>query len=134
MADETPSGGPLVQLALALKSERVRRALSIEDIGRLVNISSSHIEKLENGEFTYLPPLYVFAYLRKYASELGVGDESLLAGCRQELQLPESARFDTASSHEQPGRPGRKVGRRKLLVISAIVLLLLSLLLLARFF
>lgn len=127
MSDETHPTGSLGQLALVLRNERVRRGLSIEDISRLVSISASHIEKLENGDFSYLPPLYVFAYLRKYASEVGVLDESLLANCRSELLLPETARIEAATSQETDSNAKRSGwGRKLLIVVSASVILLLA--------
>ncbi len=130
MADETPSGGSLLQLTAALKNERIRRGLSVEDISRLVNIGASHIQKLECGDFSYLPPLYVFSYLRKYAVEIGIGDESLLESCRQELQLPQAGRLDVAPAPVASGpRAGRRIPvLRILLALAAIVALLLSIL------
>jgi len=134
MSDETPTTDSLGQLAVVLRSERLRRGLSIEDIARLVNISASHIERLENGEFSYLPPLYVFAYLRKYAVEVGVADESLLSSCRRELQLPETANFDASSKQEPARKQRRSIWGRNLLIVSGILLLLLSILYFTRDF
>ncbi|NTU67664.1 MAG: helix-turn-helix domain-containing protein [Chlorobiaceae bacterium] len=134
MADETPSGGPLVQLTLALKNERVGRGLSVEDIARMVNIGAFHIERLETGDFSYLPPIYVFSYLRKYATELGVGDESLLASCRKELLLPESRHSGSTSTQDAAPRAGGSGGRRKLLIFSSLIILLLAIMLFSRIF
>jgi cytoskeletal protein RodZ len=137
MADETLAGGSLEQLALALKSAREQRSLTIDEIGRLVKIRSTYIEKLEAGEFSFLPPLYVYSYIRKYAEELGVGDEAQFEKYRRELGIP-GAHFTVRPSAKAPaegagsspatGRRGRKVP-----VIIAAVLVLVIALFLFRF-
>lgn len=88
MADEVSPGGALDRLLQELKNERIKRHMSIDDMSRFVNVSSSHIEKLEAGDFSFLPPLYVFSIVKKYAGEVGIGDEQLLALCRAELHTP----------------------------------------------
>jgi cytoskeletal protein RodZ len=75
-------------MARELKNARVRRNLSIDEISKLVKISSKHIEKIEEGDFTFLPPLYVYSYIRKYAGELGLDNQELLDQCRSDLQIP----------------------------------------------
>jgi cytoskeletal protein RodZ len=135
MAEEVPSGGLLRQLALALKNERVKRNLSIDDIGSLVNISAAHIEKLETGDFSFLPPLYVFSYLKKYAIELGIGDESLLAQCRKELRIPDLPHLNRATPDPDAVTvAGRRKVRRMLLAASAVLMLLLAAALLTHAF
>ncbi len=134
MANEVGSGGSLELLTLELKNERVKRQLSIEEIGRLVNISAAHIEKLEEGDFSFLPPLYVFCYLKKYAVELGVGDEELLARCRSELQAPDVPFLIHSSATECDDELVPPKSRRTLAITSVIFLLLLAAAILARAF
>jgi len=94
MPDENPTQSALEQLARSIRHARLERELSVDEIGQLVNVRSSHIEKLEAGDFSFLPPLYVYSHLRKYAGELGVVSEEQLEACRKELGIPES-RFST---------------------------------------
>lgn len=101
MADEVSPGGSLARLVNDLKNERVKRHLSIDDISRIVNISAAHIEKVEASDFSFLPPLYVFSILKKYAGELGAGDEQLLAQCRLELQMPDLPVLSRPAVREQ---------------------------------
>ena len=126
MADETLSGGSLEQLVRALKSAREQRSLTIEEIGRLVRIRSIHIEKLEEGDFSFLPPLYVFSYIRKYADELGVGNEVQFEQCRRELGIP-GAHFTArpaAAAGSSPATGGR--GRKVLVIVAAVVILVIA--------
>jgi cytoskeletal protein RodZ len=134
MANEVFSGGSLGQLTLELKNERVKRNMSIDDIGRLVDISAAHIEKLEEGDFSFLPPLYVFFYLKKYAVGLGLGDQELLARCRRELQAPDIPFINQASASGCADEPVPRKDHRTLVISSVIFLLLLAAALLARAF
>jgi cytoskeletal protein RodZ len=125
MADETLAGCSLEQLVRALKNAREQRSLTIDEIGRLVKIRSIHIEKLEEGDFSFLPPLYVFSYIRKYADELGVGNEAQLEQCRRELGIP-GTHFSVrpaegAGSSPETGGKGRKV---QLIVGAALILVI----------
>ncbi|HWQ26950.1 MAG TPA: helix-turn-helix transcriptional regulator [Chlorobaculum sp.] len=130
MADETLAGCSLEQLVRALKNAREQRSLTIDEIGRLVKIRSIHIEKLEEGDFSFLPPLYVFSYIRKYADELGVGNEAQLEQCRRELGIPgthfsarpvAAAPAEGAGSSPETGGQGRKV---QLIVGAAVILVI----------
>ncbi|NTW51287.1 MAG: hypothetical protein HGB22_01665 [Chlorobiaceae bacterium] len=137
MADEILAGGSLEQLVRALKNARVQRSLSIDEIGRLVKIRSSYIEKLEEGDFSFLPPLYVFSYIRKYADELGIGNETQFRQCRQELGIPLANYSVKPSPPTMPSAAGDSVPQaarswRKVLVIAAA--LLITILGMAAFF
>jgi cytoskeletal protein RodZ len=90
MPDEIVSASALGQLVRALRDARIRRDLSVDEIGRLVKIRSVHIDKLEEGDFTFLPPLYLFSCLCQYARELGVGSDLLLEECRRELGIADT--------------------------------------------
>lgn len=134
MAEEAPSRDALGNLALELKNERIRRNLSVDEIGRLVNISATHIEKIEAGDFSFLPPLYAFSYLRMYAGELGIGDELKLASCRKQLQTPAAPARNLGSDVETPVDTNKPKTRRVLLFASAALLLLIAAFLILRLF
>ena len=126
MADETLAGGSLEQLVRALKSAREQRSLTIDEIGRLVKIRSIHIEKLEEGDFSFLPPLYVFSYIRKYADELGVGSEAQFEQCRRELGIP-GTHYTTrpaAGAGSSPATGGQ--GRKAIVIVAAAVILVIA--------
>jgi cytoskeletal protein RodZ len=102
MANGKLVGGCLEQLSRELKDARLKRDLTIDEIGRLVKIRESYIEKLEEGEFDFLPPLYVFSYIRKYTGELGVGNEEMLSQCRMELGTPAAPMLKKNRVQAQP--------------------------------
>jgi cytoskeletal protein RodZ len=140
MPDETLDRSTLERLAGALKQARVQKSLSVDEISRLIKIRSAHIEKLEEGDFTFLPPLYVHSYLKKYAAELGVGDDALLDSCRKELgiaasnfSIPPPAQVVSDNPRESGAAPKGK-GRGRLIVVAAVAVALLIALLLLFFF
>ncbi|NTW55059.1 MAG: helix-turn-helix domain-containing protein [Chlorobaculum sp.] len=123
MPEETLDRSSLERLVRALRQARVQKALSVEDISRLINIRETHIEKIEEGDFTFVPPLYVFSYLKKYAAELGIGDDALLEASRNELGIPVSrlsARppAQAVTPGSQDAAPSSKSNGRKALVVA----------------
>jgi cytoskeletal protein RodZ len=140
MPDETLDRSSLERLVRALRQARVQRALSVDEIARLIKIRSTHIEKIEEGDFSFLPPLYVHSYLKKYAAELGVGDDALLDACRSELgisasnfSVPPPAQLVTGGSNGSAFKlQGKK--RRWLIVAGMAAIVILSALMLLFFF
>lgn len=140
MPEETLDRSSLERLVRALKQARVQRSLSVDEIARLIKIRSAHIEKIEEGDFTFLPPLYVHSYLKKYAVELGVGDDALLDSCRKELgiaasnfSIPPPAQV-VSDSPRQSGAAAQGMGRGRVIVIAAaVVAILIALMLLLLF-
>lgn len=140
MPEETLDRSSLERLVRALKQARVQRSLSVDEIARLIKIRSAHIEKIEEGDFTFLPPLYVHSYLKKYAAELGVGDDALLDSCRKELgiaasnfSIPPPAQV-VSDSPRQSGAAAEGKGRGRVIVIAAaVVAILIALMLLLLF-
>lgn len=79
------SGFSLEQLASKLREARVRRNLSIDDVGRELGIGPAYLEKIEAGDFTFMPAVYVLAYVKEYAELLGVGSPEIFKNCREVL-------------------------------------------------
>jgi cytoskeletal protein RodZ len=126
MAEETLDRSSLERLVRALRQARVQRNLTVDDISRLINIRETHIEKIEEGDFTFVPPLYVFSYLKKYAAELGVGDDALLEASRNELGIPASrlsarppaSAVTPGSQDSRDATPASKGKGRKALIVA----------------
>ncbi|MGC8775529.1 MAG: helix-turn-helix domain-containing protein [Chlorobaculum sp.] len=140
MPDETLDRSSLERLVRALRQARVQRALSVDEIARLIKIRSTHIEKIEEGDFTFLPPLYVHSYLKKYAAELGVGDDALLDACRNELgisasnfSVPPPAQLVTEGTNGFVSKPQGKKRRWLIVGVTAAAVILITLMLLFFF-
>lgn len=68
----------LEEVGVALKAERERRGLRIEDIANKLKISPRLLTALESGNHTALPhPAYVRGFVRSYASMLGISQDEV---------------------------------------------------------
>ncbi|ARM31567.1 helix-turn-helix domain-containing protein [Prosthecochloris sp. HL-130-GSB] len=75
-------------LAQKLTQARKSRGITLEEVSKLLNISKEHLEKIEAGDFTFLPVVYVYAFLKEYAAALDLAGDPLLEQCRDELSIP----------------------------------------------
>lgn len=143
MADEKHQGSSLGLLAHELKKARIERELSIEEVSRMVQIPAGHIQKIEEGDYSFLPAIYVFSFIKKYADDLGVGDEMLLEECRRELHesgkdekkresgRPAWKKHEDAASVRRGGISGRE--RKRPLYLWVIIIATVGLLLLVLY-
>jgi cytoskeleton protein RodZ len=136
------------QLATALKHARERQNVTVEEVSRHIGISRDIIEKIESGDFDFLPGVYVLAYVKKYASLLGVGNEEYFNSFRESLLGRKESRASvSAAVSEHSGkslfyertvsvmsRVQDNVTPRRLLVVLAVILVLAALFVIPRFF
>ncbi|MBM3162960.1 MAG: helix-turn-helix domain-containing protein [Chlorobi bacterium] len=88
----------LEHLATELQNARVRRNMSVEDVSRQLGINRAYIENIEAGNLTFMPGVYVFAYIKEYAGLLGVGSQETLERCRELLLGRKEAPLAEAAS------------------------------------
>ena len=81
------------KLGYALKLERERRGLSIEDLAQQLKISETNLEAIEEGNQSALPgDLYLKMFARSYAEALGIDYERTIEAIKEELgQAPDAA-------------------------------------------
>lgn len=66
------------ELGAALRSERERRGLRIEDVADHLKISARHLRALEEGDAAALPhPAYARGFIRSYAAYLGMSPDEI---------------------------------------------------------
>src|SRR5687767_10801408 len=64
----------------ALRDIRERKGISLETIAERTRIPLHHLEEIERGDVTNLPPgIYAKSWAREYADEIGVDAETVLA-------------------------------------------------------
>src|SRR5687767_7018900 len=87
-----PDGGdPHPRIGAALKEERERQGLSIEDLEERTKIRTRYLRALENEDWDIIPaPSYVRGFLRTYAQALGLDSEELVDDYREEFEAPEA--------------------------------------------
>ena len=81
------------KLGYALKMERERRGLSLEDLSHQLKISESNLQAIEEGNPSALPgDLYFKMFARSYAEALGIDYERTIEAIKEELgQAPDAA-------------------------------------------
>ena len=83
----TEGGDPHPRIGAALKEERERQGLSLEDLEDRTKIRIRYLRALENEDWDIIPgPAYVRAFLRTYAEALGLDPEELVDDYREEFE------------------------------------------------
>lgn len=111
------------ELGAALRAERERRGLRIEDVADHLKISARHLRALEEGDGGSLPhPAYARGFIRSYAAYLGISSEEIhdaLTGMTSGEAAPQPPVF-TPEAAPRERRGGRGGG------VLALVLILLA--------
>jgi cytoskeleton protein RodZ len=94
MTREKPDGitDPAGEAGWYLERERINRGLSLEDIGACTGIHPYHVEAIEYGDMTHMPPrLEALEMIAAYADFLGFDPDPLLQHYASFLPRPEVA-------------------------------------------
>lgn len=68
----------LNKFAEELKEARIKSEASIQQIASKTRIDLKFLENIENGNFSFLPDLYIKAFIREYAKFVGLDDQITL--------------------------------------------------------
>ena len=68
----------LIQIGQDLARQRQIKGLSLQELSTRIKINAKFLERMEGGNFSFLPDVYVRAFLRAYAGEIGLDPEVLL--------------------------------------------------------
>src|SRR5687768_10574464 len=124
-------GDPHPRIGAALREERERQGLTLEDLEARTKIRTRYLRALENEDWDILPgPAYVRGFLRTYASTLGLDAEDLVDDYREEFEAPtpRAGLPETVlSEHRGPNGRRSRFGRGWLiasLVVGLVALLL----------
>ncbi len=98
MTEKVSVSKALELMARELKNVRIKRELSLEDVSQLVKIQKNYLEKIEEGDFSFLPRAYIFTYIKEYAQEMGIHNDETLEQCRKELQMYSSVRSNLSAN------------------------------------
>lgn len=78
------------EIAQELIRQRELRGLNVAQLSAKTKIAERFIEAMERGEFTFLPPVYVRAFLRTLSLELGLDPEVMIRRYRSLIGQPEA--------------------------------------------
>ena len=140
MTEKVSVSKSLEHMARELKNARMARELSLDEVSKRVTIQKSYLEKIEEGDFGFLPRVYIFTYIKEYAQEMGVGNDEILEQCKKDLQIYRVTRSNVPpdTSTEKPVKAEGEVhaGIRLPSVMNRVIIgvVLLVLVLVASFF
>lgn len=79
-----------MEIGVRLKEAREAKGLSLEDIQKMTKIQPRYLKAIENGEFSLLPGnFYARAFIKEYASAVGLDSNELLQAYSHELPTVE---------------------------------------------
>ena len=130
-----PDGGdPHPRIGAALKEERERQGLTLEDLEERTKIRKRYLRALENEDWDIIPaPSYVRGFLRTYAEALGLDSEDMVDAYREEFEVAHSPRGGLGETvlteYRGPERQRGRFNRRWLIggLVAGLVALLLVL-------
>jgi len=88
------------KLAEELQQARIKNNLSLKDLSARTRIDLKFLEALEEGNFSFLPELYVKAFLKEYANAAGLNPDII-------LKKYERAREGLPYEYEPEDQPAR---------------------------
>ena len=97
MTEQVSSSTALELLSRELKNARIEKNLSLEDVSRLTSVQKNHLEKIEEGDFSFLPKAYIFSFIKEYAILMGVGNDETFEQCKKELQFASAYKRDVST-------------------------------------
>ena len=68
----------LVDFADELKSARLKKGVSLEEMSAKTRIDIKFLEAIDNGNFGFLPDLYVKAFIKEYAKVIELNEEEII--------------------------------------------------------
>jgi transcriptional regulator with XRE-family HTH domain len=68
----------LERFAAQLREAREKKELTQEALAKLIKMDLKFLRLLESGDFTFLPELYVKAFIRAYAKAVGLSEDTAL--------------------------------------------------------
>jgi len=113
-----------------LRRSREERKISLEQVAEATLINIRFLEAIERGEISMLPQAYVRAFIREYASVIGLDPtdvmkryDEALAGGQPATPAPEAVSPERPTPEEHPdtsGSPGarRHIGRNILAILA----------------
>lgn len=130
--EEKGSGSMALELiAGKLKKARIERNLSLDEASQLVSVQRDYLAKIENGDFSFLPNVYILAHIKAYSRALGVGSDAIFKQCSEELQMSRSVRNSVVGTVEEESK-GLTVASAMMRVI--VIVFVIAMVALGTFF
>lgn len=121
-ADRSPES-----VSMVLRNARILQGYDLEEIAHSLNIRAAHLEALEEGRFSDLPPLvYAQGFVAAYADFLGENRSELVSRFREEAAgapapLPTIAQFNL---NTQPDAAERRIPSTAVIIAGFVLVAL----------
>ncbi|MGE5432666.1 MAG: helix-turn-helix domain-containing protein [Syntrophomonadaceae bacterium] len=99
------------KLAEELKENRLKKEITLQQMFVKTRISIKYLEAIENGNFDVLPEVYLKAFIKSYASAVGLDEEAVIhkfeaakSGHEYQERTEEETHHNTAKE-EKPSQP-----------------------------
>jgi cytoskeletal protein RodZ len=91
------------EIGQEIQQARVTKGISLEEIAGQTHIQPAHLQKIENGQFDFLPRPYVVAFIKTFAQHVGLNGESLVKRWREHEQA-EALRISEQQLQQSAGK------------------------------
>lgn len=89
------------EIGVKIQQARLAKSIQLEEIVHHTHIHLSHLQKIENGQFDFLPRPYVTAFIKTFAQYVGLDGEALIRQWREkEAAADEVLRLQQQQSQE----------------------------------
>jgi len=79
------------EIGLKIQQARLAKGVQLEEIVHHTHIHLAHLQKIENGQFDFLPRPYVTAFIKTFAQHVGLDGEPLIRKWREKEAAAEEA-------------------------------------------
>jgi cytoskeletal protein RodZ len=98
------------EIGVEIQQARLAKGLNLEDISHQTHIQLTHLQKIENGQFDFLPRPYVVAFIKTFAQQVGLNGQALINRWREAeqaeaLQLRQTQEAEPHKTTERKAPP-----------------------------
>jgi len=80
------------EIGTKIQQARLEKGIQLDEIVHHTHIQLGHLQKIENGQFDFLPRPYVAAFIKTFAQYVGLNGESLIQRWREQEAAEAEAR------------------------------------------
>jgi cytoskeletal protein RodZ len=91
-----------------IQRARLAKGVTLEEIAGHTHIQLAHLQKIENGQFDFLPRPYVVAFIKTFAQHVGLNGETLVKRWREREQAETSQLEELQRQQPMPHKDERK--------------------------
>jgi cytoskeletal protein RodZ len=101
-----------------IKRARLAKGVNLEEIVNHTHIQLAHLQKIENGQFDFLPRPYVTAFIKTFAQHVGLNGDQLIQRWREQEQA-ETLRSQPLLESTAPKRAAERTPSTPLISLRA---------------